>query len=373
MSTDSSLLSADSLLKSSFSKAGLQLTSRFVMSPMTRQKSPGNIPGDDVAQYYRRRAEGGVGLIITEGTYINHPSAHHYPDVPVFYGKALDGWKHVVDEVHSVGGKIVPQLWHTGIERRPGNLPDPAVPGFGPSEIQENGQVVVKSMTKQDIEEVIAGFAEAARNAKQLGFDGLEIHGAHGYLIDDFFWDKTNQRTDEYGGSLENRIRFGVEIVKAVRTAVGPDFPIIFRFSQWKLHDYSARIVQDQEELKYLTLALSTAGVDIFHVSTRRFWEPAFEGSPETLAGLTRKITGKPVITVGNVGLTDESNPSSTTDNAIQHSIAYLSTGFERGDFDLVAVGRALLSEPLWVNKVRESRFSEIRPFDPSALATLVV
>lgn len=372
MAADLNSSSTRSLLQDGFVNSGLELSSRFVMAPMTRQKSPNNIPGTDVAQYYRSRVEGGVGLIITEGTYIPHPSAHHYPNVPAFYGKGLEGWKHVVDEVHAAGGKIVPQLWHTGIERHPGDGPDPLVPGFGPSEIRKNDQIVVKAMTQQDIDEVVSAFAEAALNAKELGFDGIEIHGAHGYLIDTFFWDQTNQRTDQYGGSLENRFRFAIEIIHAVRQAVGPEFPVIFRFSQWKLHNYSARIVQNRDELKRFLLSLSEAGVDIFHVSTRRFWEPAFDDSNETLARLTKEITGKPVITVGNIGLPEHQSPAEI-ESTVQNSLNRLSKGYSQNDFDLVAIGRSLLSEPSWVNKVRENRLTEIRPFDQSALTTLVI
>jgi 2,4-dienoyl-CoA reductase-like NADH-dependent reductase (Old Yellow Enzyme family) len=285
----------------------------------------------------------------------------------------MDGGVH---QVHAAGGKIMPQLWHTGVARRPGDQPDPSVPGFGPSELKDDGRLVVKEMTKQDIADVIAAYAEGALDAQRLGFDGVEIHGAHGYLIDDFFWEETNRRTDEYGGALENGIRFGVEVVTAVRAAVGHNFPLSFRYSQWKVGRYDARIVHNLGELERLLLPLSNAGVDIFHVSTRRFWGPAFEGSSETLAGLTKKITGKAIITVGSVGAAGDLGATDTgaaPGPAIGASIDKLAHGLARGDFDLVAVGRALLSDPFWVNKLSENRLSEARPFDMSAIQTLVV
>ncbi len=165
--------------------------------------------------------------------------------MPHFYGDAaLAGWKKVVDAVHAEGGKIVPQLWHVGSVRRIGTEPDASVPGYGPTEKLKDGQVVVHGMTQADIDEVIAAFAQAAKDAQGIGMDGVEIHGAHGYLVDQFFWEGSNQRTDGYGGSLANRSRFAIELIRAVRAAVGEGFPIIFRFSQWKQQDYTARLVQ---------------------------------------------------------------------------------------------------------------------------------
>ncbi|WP_299257507.1 NADH:flavin oxidoreductase [uncultured Kushneria sp.] len=354
------------------------IPNRIVMAPMTRNQSPGGVPGDDVAAYYKSRAEGGVGLIITEGTYIDHPGANGYPQVPAFHGEAaLAGWQKVVEGVHAAGGKIVPQLWHVGRERRPGVEPDASVPGFGPMSIVEDGVEVVKAMTEQDIQDVVASFARAARDAKAIGFDGIELHGAHGYLIDQFFWPESNQRTDEYGGSVENRLRFARLIVRAVRDAVGPDFPIIFRFSQWKLSDYEAIIAETPEALGELLKPLAEDGVDIFHASTRRVWEPGFEGSTKTLATWTRELTGCPVIAVGSVGLdktfrtghfTREEDPTSKS----RVNVEELAMWRGRGDFDLIAIGRALLSDPQWANKVRDGRLDELHDFDTSALDTLV-
>ncbi|MEE3624583.1 NADH:flavin oxidoreductase [Nitrospirillum sp. BR 11752] len=354
------------------------LANRLVMAPMTRNKSPGGVPTDEVVAYYRRRVQGGVGLLITEGTTINHPAANGYPQVPAFHGEAaLAGWRRVVEAVHAEGGRIIPQLWHVGIARRPGVEPDPSVPGYGPSAIVTDGVEVVRAMTQADIDAVVAAFAQAAADAERIGFDGAELHGAHGYLIDDFLWEKTNQRTDAYGGSLENRTRFAVEIVRAVRAAVSPDFPIVFRFSQWKGGDYGAKIAQTPEELGRILTPLAEAGVDIFHVSTRRYWEPAFDGSPDTLAAWTKRLTGKPVIAVGSVGLADafkvgmfanrdafEVKPTDV-DQAAQ--------ALARGDFDLLGVGRVLLSDPDWAIKVREGRVDEVIPFDRGSLDRLVM
>jgi 2,4-dienoyl-CoA reductase-like NADH-dependent reductase (Old Yellow Enzyme family) len=295
--------------------------------------------------------------------------------VPHFYGEAaLAGWKKVVDAVHAEGGKIVPQLWHVGSVRRIGTEPDASVPGYGPSEKLKDGQVVVHGMTQQDIQDVIGAFAQAAKDAQSIGMDGVEIHGAHGYLVDQFFWEGSNQRTDEYGGSLANRSRFAIELIQAVRAAVGEGFPIIFRFSQWKQQDYTARLVQTSQALGEFLKPLSDAGVDIFHCSTRRFWEPEFDGSELNLAGWTRKLTGKPTITVGSVGLDGEFLQFMVNTDKIAQpaSLEKLLERLSNDEFDLVAVGRALLVDPDWAQKVRDGREQDILPFSRDALMTLV-
>jgi len=344
------------------------------MAPMTRTFCPGGVPHDGVVEYYRRRAAAGVGLIITEGTTVGHRAANGYANVPRFYGEdALAGWKRVVDAVHAEGGRIVPQLWHVGAVRRLGTEPDASVPGFGPSEKVKDGQVQVHGMTHDDIREVIAAFAEAARDAQAIGMDGVEIHGAHGYLIDQFFWAASNRRDDEYGGDLAGRSRFAIELIQAVRAAVGPGFPIIFRFSQWKQQDYSARLVDTPEALAAFLKPLSDAGVDIFHCSTRRFWEAEFEGSELNLAGWTRALTGKPTITVGSVGLDGEFLQFMVaTDKVAQPaSLEGLLRRLGDEEFDLVAVGRALLVDAEWAQKVRDGREADVLPFSREALATL--
>ncbi|VXD02483.1 12-oxophytodienoate reductase [Pseudomonas sp. 8Z] len=358
-----------------FQLGTLALPTRVVMAPMTRSFSPGGIPGADVVEYYRRRAAAGVGLIVTEGTTVGHKAANGYPNVPRFYGEdALAGWRQVVDAVHAEGGKIVPQLWHVGNVRKLGTEPDASVPGFGPMEKLKDGQVVVHGMTQADIDEVVAAFAQAARDAKAIGMDGVEIHGAHGYLVDQFFWEGSNQRTDGYGGDLAARSRFAIELIRAVREAVGPDFPIILRYSQWKQQDYTARLVQTPEQLEAFLKPLSEAGVDIFHCSTRRFWEPEFEGSDLNLAGWTRKLTGKPTITVGSVGLDGEFLQFMVKTDKVAEpaSLENLLERLNKREFDLVAVGRALLVDPDWALKVRDGREQEILPFSREALTTLV-
>jgi 2,4-dienoyl-CoA reductase-like NADH-dependent reductase (Old Yellow Enzyme family) len=352
-----------------------QLPNRTAMAPMTRRRSPDGIPTPDVADYYRRRAEGGVGLIFTEGVYIDHPGAGNSDEIPRFYGaERLQGWKPVIDAVHKAGAAIVPQLWHIGEARTRGMPPYPDSPGYGPREIIEDGEQMVAPITEQDTAAITQAFATGAKAAQDLGFDGVALHGAHGYLVDQFFWDGTNQRTDAYGGSLEKRCRFAVDIIMAVRDAVGPDFPIVFRFSQWKVSDYDAINFQSPQELESFLNILVKAGVDVFDVSTRRFWEPAFDGSNLSLAALTRKLSGKMTIAVGSIGLSQPFEPQkSRTDADISATVTDVDdvvAAMARDEFQIAAIGRALLADPDWVVKVRDDHMDQIHPFDRAALET---
>lgn len=359
-----------------FESEKLSLKNRMVMAPMTREKSPGFVPNDEVVAYYRRRAENNVGLIITEGTTVNHPSASGYNNVPVFYGDALAGWKKVVEAVHAAGGKIAPQLWHVGTVRKAGVGPHPEAPGIGPSGLLFPGKKRGETMTQADIDAVIKAFADAAAEAKNIGFDAIEIHGAHGYLIDQFFWEGLNERTDKYGGSLEKRSQFAIEVLHAVRAQVGPNYPIIFRFSQWKQQNYMAKLAQNSAELERFLIPLVSAGVDIFHASTRRFWEPEFDGSTLNLAGWTKIITGKPTISVGSVGIETDFIESNfiNQETAKAFSIRGIDDLIERmeaNEFDLIAVGRALLQDPFWVTKMRTGHWDEITPYTKASIDTL--
>ncbi|WP_025699191.1 NADH:flavin oxidoreductase [Paenibacillus durus] len=344
------------------------------MAPMTRAFSPNGIPGSDVAQYYRRRAENGVGLIITEGTVINHPAAADNPNVPHFYGPALEGWSAVAEQVHAAGGLILPQLWHVGMTKQVGRPPNPESPPVGPSGLDLSGNPVTVSLSESEIHSIIEAYAQAAADAKRLGFDGVELHGAHGYLIDQFFWHQTNRRSDRYGGDdWAGRTRFAAEVIASVRKAVGPDFPIVLRISQWKTSFYGAKLADTPEQLASFLEPLTAAGIDAYHCSTRRFWEPEFKGSDLNLAGWVRSITGKPTITVGSVGLSEEFM-SSLASGKVTPIVGFegLIDKLVRNEFDLVAVGRSLLVDPEWVMKVRSGRLNELQPFTADALRTLI-
>lgn len=349
----------------------LTVPNRFAMAPMTRQASPGGIPGADVAEYYRRRAAGGVGLIITEGIRLPDPAAGYPYTIPTIAGDdVLAGWRRVVDAVHGEGVAIAAQLWHQGAER---DDTDGVVP-VSPSGVDGLGTPKGRALETDELPRVAQLYADSAVTARTVGFDAVEIHGAHGYLLDEFFWARTNLRTDAYGGSVSARTRFPAEVVAAVRAAVGPDYPIIFRFSQWKLADYTATIADDPTQLKELLTPLAEAGVDMLHPSTRRHYVPAFPGydGELSLAGWVKKITGLPVIAVGSVGLETQFR-SEKRGQVIQPApVDRLVEQFDAGEFDIAAVGRVLLADPGWVNRLRNDDLDGFTGYDPeSALAAL--
>lgn len=350
---------------------GLRLATRIAMAPMSRYKCPDGVPHRAVADYYRRRAENGVSLIITEGTYIDHPTAASYDGVPHFYGEAaLEGWSKVRQAIHDAGASVIPQLWHTGSFRQSWMGPVDGIPGVGPSENINsftNHPEPTRAMTEGDIADVIDAYANAAADAQRLGFDGVEIHGAHGYLIDEFFWERTNRRTDGYGGDRRARARFAVEILRAIRARVGGGFAVSFRYSQWKQQDYKVSLAATPAELAEVLEPLADAGASILHASTRRFWEPAFPHENDlTLAGWTKKLTGLPVIMVGGAGL---DRPG--LKEALPASLRVLEGPLARNEFDILAVGRALLADPFWALKARDGRIADCTPYSRELLNSL--
>ena len=369
-------MSTKQKLFSHFQSKNMKLPNRVVMAPMTRNFSPNNVPGNDVVSYYRRRAQGGVGLIITEGTCVNHIASNCYPNVPYIHGEeSITGWSNVVEAVHDVGGQIAAQLWHVGAVRKMGMPPNPEVNGYGPSGMNVPGKQNREIMTLQDIDLVINAFVEAAITAKSIGFDAIELHGAHGYLLDQFFWSGTNQRNDKYAGSIEKRCEFAAEIIRLIRLELGSDYPIILRWSQWKMQNYEAKLAHNPKELEAFLTPLVTAGIDIFHCSQRRFWEPEFEKSHLNLAGWVKKISSKPTITVGSIGLDADfiSNPDQRGfSEADPASLNELLTRLDNDEFDLIAVGRALISNPNWVKHIQNNEDQKIKSFKKEHLRQLI-
>ena len=366
----------------------LELKNRIIMPAMGHGKARGGVLGPSFHRYYQQRAEAGTALLIGEASAIGDPVAPVEPDQTHFHSLwPLTDWQRIAEVVHQAGAKIIPQLWHVGMIRKARSWPFYHLPSRGPSGlyIQPTDGTPMKApvqqaepMTQADIEEVIAIYGQAAADARRLGFDGLELHAAHGYLIDQFFWHVTNRRNDGYGGkTLRERARFGAEVVKECRRRTGPDFPIFLRFSQWKIQDYGARLAQTPEELAGMLEALADAGVDCFHASTRRFWEPEFHGSDMNLAGWTKKITGLPTITVGSISLDKELVPYTirrqvSNERAKETTITNLNRVmemFNRGDFDMIAVGRAMLANPDWTRLVRAGRMDLLQPYDADTLA----
>lgn len=365
---------------------GLHLPNRVVMAPMTRYRSPNGAPDAQVASYYARRAASGLGLIVTEGVAVPHAVAGDHPDIPRIDGReVLAGWRSVVDAVHAAGGLIAPQLWHQGsmwnVENEASGRGRPMRPSghWGPADgvisIPEAGRqrslAPVEPMSESDIADVIAAYALAARNAAALGVDAIAIHGAHGYLIDCFLWAETNRRQDRWGGDATRRAEFGIAVISAIRAEIGEARPIILRISQFKMQDYRARLADSPDALAELLGPLADAGVDLFDASQRYFATPIFDGSNLNLAGWAKKLTGKASMTVGGVGL-DRAKGSAKHIDASQETVnnlPLLIERLERGEFDLVAVGRAILNDPDWWTRAQQGE--PFLPFDPANLERL--
>jgi 2,4-dienoyl-CoA reductase-like NADH-dependent reductase (Old Yellow Enzyme family) len=370
---------------------GLTIPNRFVMAPMTRSFSPDGIPGADVADYYERRVHGGVGLIITEGVGIPDPAAIGYSGVdvlriPYLYGEeALAGWRRVVERVHAAGGKIIPQLWHQGGMRTHGTGNWPEAESLRPSGIWgplgrnsvvpqdyiDGVSADTRPMTDSEIGDVIAAYGAAAANARALGFDGVAIHGGHGYLIDSFFWDETNKRTDKWGGDIRQRSAFAAAVVAEIRKQAGPDLPIFLRWSQWKQQDFDTRLATSPAELEAMLGPIVDAGIDVFDISTRNFDRAAFPDSPLNLAGWVRKLTGCRTMTVGSVGLSRGMHDSHRLDGAdIVDNLGAVVDRFRNGEYDLVGVGRMLIAHADWVQRIRSGQ--AVDRYDRSVLTQLI-
>lgn len=286
----------------------------------------------------------------------------------------------------------MPQLWDAGPGREPGTGPYHDRPSLSPSglflphvgsDLMPKPECAMgEPMTAAEIDGVVEAFAAGAVAAQAMGCDGVNIHGAHGYLIDQFFWTRSNRRDDHHGGSLANRTRLAAAIVAEIRRRTGPDFPIFFRLSQWKTQDYAAKIAATPDELAAILEPLAHAGVDLFDCSTRRFWEPEYDGSSLNLAGWAKQLTGVPTMTVGSVGL--DGDFMTATHDGID---AYLNAGdvevsapasldrllerLDAGEFDPVAVGRALIANPAWTDIVRDGDWAALKPYSRNSLLTL--
>ena len=343
-----------------FACKSLRLDNRVAMASTARWSAPGGDP-TPLAAYYRRRIEGGAALIMTEGAAIDRPAAYNDPKGPHFFGPALDGWRTVVAAVHAAGGKIIPQLWHCGAVGKAASDWSPPADPESPSGLVAEGQPRGHAMTDADIEAVLAAYGRAGAAAAEIGFDGVEVHAGHGYLLDQFFWSKTNLRTDRWGGaSLVERARFPLEAIKAVRRSIPTGLPLMMRISNWKSADIHARNAQTPAELEAWLTPFVDAGVDLFSVSAMRFDEPLFDGSPLSFAGWVKRVTGLPVMAAGGVGMSGDLIRTFGGETGHPQPVDKVAELIDAGEFDLVAVGRALVADPNWTCKVREGRTDEL-------------
>jgi len=311
----------------------IELKNRLVMAPMTRSRAIGNIPNGLMAEYYRQRS--GAGLMITEGT---APSANGlgYPRIPGIYSAAqVEGWKTVTNAVHAAGSKIFMQLMHTGRVSHPENMEEgteivaPSAIAFADEMWTDTKGMqpypTPKAMTQGDIDQAQEEFVNAARNAIAAGFDGVEIHGANGYLVDQFINPASNKRTDKYGGTVENHSRFAIEVAKKVAAAIGSEKTGI-RLSPNGA--FNGMVVFDQVDETYEYLAGELGKLNLAYIHTVDHSSMGAPGVSETVKSKIRKAFGGPIIASG--GLEKATAEAILTENKAE----------------LVAFGRPYLSNP---------------------------
>ncbi|MGE4338882.1 MAG: NADH:flavin oxidoreductase [Pigmentiphaga sp.] len=258
---------------------GLTLENRLIVAPMSRmQANDDGTVSPNMPTYYARYARHGAGMIMTEALYIDHVAARAYFNQPGLASDAqAESWTPVVRAVHAAGARIMAQLQHGGRLAEPGLNPCHlgASTGLAAGLTWQTGRPNAPALaaTAEQIHSLVQGFAEAARRACAGGFDGVEIHGARGYLLDEFLSASTNQRTDGYGGSLEGRLRLPLEVVAAVREAIG-DKPLSYNLSLYKMDDVSYQPPGGAQEVAAIVRSLEASGVDILHISTRKALRP---------------------------------------------------------------------------------------------------
>lgn len=322
----------------------LTLKNRIALAPMTRVSAADDgRPTEDMVRYYARFARGGFGLLITEGVYPDQLHSQGYLCQPgIANDTQANAWRRVVDAVHEEGASIFMQLMHAGALSQGSHWTTETI---GPSGVQPVGEQMgfyrgegaypmPREISTGEIAGLIQDFAAAASRAQAAGFDGIEIHGANGYILDQFLTDYTNTRTDGYGGSTENRVRLLVEVSQAVRRAVGPDFPVGIRISQGKVNDFHHKWAKGEDDARVIFGQLSKAGLDYIHVTEHDVAKPAF-GSGPTLAELAKRYGGLPVIANGKL-----EDPGKAA--------AVLASGAA----DVIALGKGALSNRDWAHRV---------------------
>ena len=334
----------------------LTLKNRVVVAPMTRVSTRGDgVPTELMNQYYRRYAEGNFGLIITEGTYTDRVFSQAYPNQPGMTNEQQQkGWERIVRSTHAAGGKIVMQLMHAGAlsqhlsNTRSASAVQPMRNMLEGYSKKQGRFPLPQAMHLSEIDDVIQGFVDAALRAEAAGFDGVEVHAANGYLLDQFLTDYTNNREDQYGGPVENRVRLTAEIVAAIQTAVTSNFVVGVRISQGKVNDFDYLWPNGIQDGEVIFESLKNAGADYLHFASegKGFDHGCLTREGESLPKLAREMTGLPVI--ANGGLDNSSEAGRI---------------LEQGHADLIALGTGALANPDW--PIRFETGETILPFDP--------
>jgi len=327
-----------------FKLKNFRLQNRIGVAAMTRMSAGvDGIPRQDVLDFLVRRAKNSVSVIHTEAIVTDYESAQGYPgQARLLTQPQIDAWKPVVEKIHRAGAIAIMQMFHCGRmawpEVNPANrsiAPSPIAP------VQKNPLTgapypIPESMSQFDIEHVVAGFVETAKGAVEAGFDGIEIHGAHGYLISQFLSSYSNKRSDQYGGSVENRYRFAHEVIQAVKKAIPGDRLLTFRISNWGIADMEVSLFDSATEYQELIKLLARDPIDAISVSTYNFSQKAF-ATDKNMTQLTREVTELPLMICG--GIFDRA----TADKALE-------------DADIILSAKSLLLNPDWVEDIRTSK-----------------
>jgi len=342
----------------------IDLKNRLAVAPMTRvSASRDGTPTDEMSQYYRDFARGGFGVVITEGTYTDTTHSQGYLNQPGLATDAhVEGWRQIVDGVHGEGVPIIAQLMHAGALSQ-GNshgvgtiAPSPVVPrGEMLEEYGGSGRwPTPREMNHDDIDSVITGFVDAAVRANAAGFDGVEVHGANGYLLDQFLTDYTNARDDEFGGPVANRVRVTARIVAGIRARLGANFLLGVRVSQTKVNDFTHRWPGGAADAEVVFAALAQAGAAYLHIASegRDFIDTARLSDGRTITALARDVSGLPVMANGGM-----------------HDLDQTSAVLDGGHADLVSIGRGALANPDLPARLMAGL--DLEPFDHAMLSPM--
>ncbi|MDQ8731916.1 NADH:flavin oxidoreductase [Bradyrhizobium sp. LHD-71] len=346
---------------SSLKLGGLTLRNRLAVAPMTRvSATPEGIPTSRMSDYYTAFAEGGFGLVVTEGLYTDKAFSQGYLFQPgLTEACQRNGWRPIVERVHDAGSRMIAQLMHAGALSQ-GNAYSAET--RGPSAIRPKGQQmafyrgagpyrVPTAMSSEEIAQAVNGFAHAAFVARDAGFDGVEVHGANGYLLDQFLTEGVNLRDDRYGGSVEGRFRLIVEVVEAVRNSVGSDFIVGVRISQGKVNDFTHKWSGREDEAAAIFGSLGQLPIDYVHTTDFEAWRPAFGEGP-SLAALAKKHLPVPVLANGSL-----------------HDPKQAAGLLRRGEADFVSLGRGALAHPDWPRRVAKG--APLETFNPGMISPI--
>ena len=338
----------------------VELKIRLVVAPMTRvTASVDGVASERMKMYYEDFARGGFGLVISEGIYIDNAWSQTYAfQAGLTSPEQIAGWRHVTDAVHQNSGRIFAQIQHAGALSqgnyfRSGTVAPSAVRPVGKQMTFYRGEgeyPVPRELSEDDIQAIIASFADAAACAvHDAGFDGVEIHGANGYLLDQFLKDYTNLRTDQWGGEIGDRLKLSLEVIQSVRRRVGDEIPVGIRISQGKVNDFFHKWAKGEEDARVVFSLLAESGIDYLHLTEYEAWQPAFPDNPLSLIELGRKYA--PQLTImANGGLHDEGRARQV---------------MEMGA-DFIALGRGALANHDWPHRVAAG--GPLREFDSAIL-----